>query len=143
MSDDQLQHCISDDEFHILNKLQGKQHNDDTCTGHTPDVWLCQNSECGDKLTAETIGRDSESEDDGSGNTLFCTSCSSRDVRLVEHEIKKFEPKLHSHQQDVIDDLCENRNRKWCTYISLKSAGKSLMRERAKQLAEIKDKSQN
>lgn len=52
---------------------------DDTCTGHTPDVWICHNPECGDKLTADTIGRDGAGPD----ATLFCTSCSSRDVRLV------------------------------------------------------------
>ncbi len=64
--------------------------NEDTPTGHAPDVWTCQNPECGDELTADTIGRDSEGEDDGSGNTLFCTSCSSRDVRLLTPA--KFEP---------------------------------------------------
>ncbi len=58
----------------------------DTCTGHTPDVWICQNPDCGDTLTADTIGRDGVGEDDGRKNFLFCTSCSSRDVRLVESE---------------------------------------------------------
>ncbi len=61
-------------------KHKHKHTNDDTCTGHTPDVWICQNPECGDKLTAETIGRDGERED----AELFCTSCASRDVRLIQ-----------------------------------------------------------
>ena len=79
---------------------------DDTPSGHAPDVCTCQNPECGGELTADTIGRDSEGEDDGSGNTLFCTSCSSRDVRLVEmkHPLfnaENFEPAEHINMQQV------------------------------------------
>jgi hypothetical protein len=71
--------------------------NEDTCTGHTPDVWICQNSDCGDKLTADTIGRDGEGED----AELFCTSCSSRDVRLVGHKAQSTEPTEHINMQQV------------------------------------------
>ncbi len=77
---------------------QDSHINEDTCTGHTPDVWQCRNPKCGDTLTADTIGRDGPGEDDGRDNFLFCTSCSSRDVRLVEMEhplfnTDNFEPK--------------------------------------------------
>ncbi len=76
--------------------------NEDTCTGHTPDVWQCQNPECGDTLSADTIGRDGEGEDT-SNATLFCTSCSSRDVRPVTYNdnSSKPEPVEHINMQQV------------------------------------------
>lgn len=103
MDGDQLQHIISDEEFCTMNKVGDAHHNEDTCTGHTPDVWICHNPECGDKLTADTIGRDGAGPDDGSGSTLFCTSCSSRDVRLVTPNESM--PKLHPHQQEILDRM--------------------------------------
>lgn len=63
--------------------MNDKYNHDDTPTGQTPDVWICQNPECGDKLIADTIGRDGPGED----AELFCTSCSSRDVRLATEYI--------------------------------------------------------
>ncbi len=75
---------------------QDKHINEDTCTGHTPDVWQCQNPKCNATLDAGSIGRDGVGEE--KDITLFCTSCSSRDVRLVEmkHPLfntDNFEPK--------------------------------------------------
>ncbi len=68
----------------------GTQHvSDDTPAGHTPDVWICQNPECNTQLDAGSIGRDGVGED----ATLFCTSCSSRDVRLIEMEHPLFSEK--------------------------------------------------
>ena len=99
---DQLQHRISDEEYHILNNGHepDEHHHDDTCTGHTPDVWICQNPRCGDKLTADTIGRDGPGED----VKLFCTSCSSRDVRLVEMKHPLFNEENFGPQHDLFHD---------------------------------------
>ena len=117
---------------------QDAHHHDDTCTGHTPDVWICQNPECCDKLTADTIGRDGPGEDAG----LFCTSCSSRDVRLVHHDQgpPSFESKLFPHQQAVIDQInSDEPNKPFVLYNAPKQAGKSLLRERMKQIVEMKE----
>ena len=62
--------------------MSDKHTHDDTCTGHAPHVWQCQNPKCNAVLDAGSIGRDGPGED----AELFCTSCSSRDVRLIEME---------------------------------------------------------
>lgn len=145
--------------------MNDKHHNQDACTGHTPDVWTCQNPDCGDTLTADTIGRDSEGEE----AKLFCTSCSSRDVRLVEHGHEQEQPAehinmqqvpirtdagdkiksafMHPHQQTILDQINSDKPLKpFVLYSAPRQAGKSLLYKRAKQQAEMRNnrnKSQN
>ncbi len=74
-----------------------------TPTGHTPNVWTCQNPECGDTLTADTIGRGGP----GEHATLFCTSCSSRDVRLIEMKHPLFNAENFDPQEYPADGVAD------------------------------------